>query len=232
MTQAFHHALDEICSDLVGMAGTVVESIPRATEVLLTGDLAGADAIINADKALNDRALDLEERCYDLLALNQPMASDLRRLMTVIKMVGEIERSGDLVVNICKAARRLYHVQLDPKLRGRIARMGEHAAHLFQLAIEAFADDDAAKAAALNDIDDLLDGQHRDYIRTIFECHSTEGLELQVAVQLALVGRFYERIGDHAVNIGERVHFMVTGDLSVPHDDRAPAGVPAGDGSP
>jgi phosphate transport system protein len=209
----FHAQLDEIRDEIVRTAGLVIEAIPRGTEILLTGDLEGADALILADAELNSRTLALEDRCYNLLALQQPMASDLRSIVTAIRMTSEIERSGDLVVNICKGSRRIYGHVLDPKLRGLISRMSEQAHSLYRYAIDAYVEADAALAAALNDIDDVLDAVHAEYIQAIFESHAAGRVDLQVGVQLALIGRFYERIGDHAVNIGERVGYMVTGTI-------------------
>src|SRR6476659_2848285 len=135
----------------------VIEVLPRGTEALLTGDLNAADEIIRGDDVIDLRSVDLEDRCFRLLALQQPMASDLRAIITAIKAVGEIERSGDLVVNICKAARRMYGTELDPKRRGLIGRMSDEAQLLFRRAIDAYGDLDAALAAALDDMDDILD---------------------------------------------------------------------------
>ena len=126
-------------------------------------------------------------------------------------MVAEVERSADLLCNICKAARRIYGHELDPKLRGIISRMGEQAQQLYDAAIESFVENDAAKAAAIDDMDNYLDGLQKQFIQAIFESHAAGRIDLQVAVQLAVVARFYERIGDHAVNIGEQVRFVVTG---------------------
>ena len=126
-------------------------------------------------------------------------------------LTGELERSGDLMVNVAKAARRIYGATLDPRLRGLIERMSEEAARLMKFAIDAYVERNASLGAALDDIDDTLDQLHRDYIEAIFESHATHDLGLQAAVQLALIGRYYERIGDHAVNIGQRVQYMVTG---------------------
>ena len=208
--RAFHQEVDEIRHDIVRLAAMVTECIPRGTEVLLAMDLQGAQAIIEGDDELDTLALDIEEHCYQVLALQQPMASDLRAIVTALRLTSEIERSGDLMVNICKGARRIYGAEFDPKVRGLIERMSEEATRLFRLAIDAYAEGNAALAAALDDMDDRLDELHRDYIQTILEVHA-DVRDVQVAVQLALVGRYYERIGDHAVNIGERVQYMVTG---------------------
>ena len=207
----FHHELDIVRDDLVRMAGLVEEALARATRAFLDGDLAVAEQIMQGDDAIDALALSVEEHCYQLLALQQPMASDLRALMTAIRMCAEIERSGDLVANIMKAARRIYGAEIDPKMRGLLERMGGQVHRLFRLSIDAYVDKDVGLASALDDIDDEIDDLHVDFIQSIFETRESGELPLQVAVQLALVGRFYERIGDHAVNIGERVRYMCTG---------------------
>lgn len=220
LRKEFHQQLEEIREGITSVAASVTETIPRATQVLLDGDLEGAEYLISADDEIDKRSLELEEQCYDLLALQAPMAGDLRQIVTAVKMIGEIERSADLAVNICKASRRIYGVQLDPKLRSMIAQMGEQAAQLFSLSIEAYTDSDVPLASALDDIDDILDRLQVEFIAQIFECHAADQIELQVAVQLALIARFYERIGDHGVNIGERVRYMVTGWLPSHDPDR------------
>jgi phosphate transport system protein len=207
----FHQELDEIRDGIVRLAAMVTELIPRGTEVLLTADMQGAQKLIDDDDELDALSLELEERCYQVLALQQPMAGDLRAIVTAIRLISEIERSGDLMVNIAKGARRIYGVAFEPKLRGLIEQMSEEATRLFKLAIDAYAEGNAGLAAALDDIDDRLDELHVHYIEAIFDCHHRGGVDLEAGVQLALIGRYYERIGDHAVNIGGRVRYMVTG---------------------
>ena len=211
LRREFHHELDDVRSELVHLAAFVSGSISQATDVLLAGDLDLANTVIEGDDEIDARSIDLEDRCVRMLALQSPVAGDLRQIVAALKMVGEIERSADLVCNICKAARRMYGHQLDTTLRGIITRMGEQAQSLFIAAIESYVENDAAKAAAIDDMDSYLDALHKQFIQAIFESHAAGNIDLQVAVQLALVGRFYERIGDHAVNIGERVQFVVTG---------------------
>ncbi len=179
----------------------MTESIPRATEILLTQDLEGAELMVLADDEIDAKSLEFDEACYELLALQSPVAGDLRRCVAAMRIIAEIERSADLTVNICKAARRIYGHQLDPRLRGIIHKMGTQAHTLFKEATEAYLTDDAARAAALEDMDSYLDDLQREFVQAIFTSHTTEKIELQVAVQLAVVARFYERIGDHAVNI-------------------------------
>ncbi|MDZ7679544.1 MAG: phosphate signaling complex protein PhoU [Acidimicrobiales bacterium] len=207
----FHEELDELAQAVIRAAAMATEAIPRATSVLLGNDLEGAQSLIEHDDDLDEASLENEEQAIRLMALQQPMAGDLRRIVTALKLNGEIERSGDLAVNITKASRRIYGVEFTPKLRGLIEAMSVEAARLLRLAIDAYADGDAGLAAALDDMDDRLDGLNKEFVQAIFEAHTDEAIDLQAAVQLALVGRYYERIGDHAVNIGNQTQFMVTG---------------------
>ena len=207
----FHTELDRIRTEIARLAAGVTEDILRATDILLTQDLSGAEEMIIADDAIDVACLTLEQRCYRVLALQAPVASDLRQVVAAMRIIAEIERSADLAVNICKAARRTYGHQLDPRLRGIIQKMGDQAHQLFKEATEAYLTSDATRAAALSDMDGYLDDLQRQFVQTIFETHGADKIDLPVAVQLAVVARFYERIGDHAVNIGERVRYVVTG---------------------
>jgi len=211
LRKGFHGEINEVRQSLATLAASVIEAIPRATNVLLASDLEGAEYLILTDDEIDARSLDLEDRCYRLLALQAPVAGELRQLIAILKMIGEIERSADLTVNIAKAARRIYGHNLDPKLRGIISKMGDQAQQLFAAALEAFETEDVAKASALDDMDSYLDGLQRQFVQAIFECNLAGTIDLQVAIQLAVVARFYERIGDHAVNIGERILYAVSG---------------------
>lgn len=211
LRKQFHEEIDDLRQMIVRAAAMVTEGVPRTTEVLLSNDLNGAQALIEADDELDYLSLEIEEHAVRLMALQQPMASDLRSIVAALKLNGEIERSGDLVVNIAKASRRIYGVEFNPRCRGIIQAMSDQAALLYRLAIDAYIDGDASLAAALDDMDDRLDGLNKEFIQAIFEAHGQGGLDLQAAVQLALVSRYYERIGDHAVNMGEMVQFVVGG---------------------
>jgi len=211
LRSTFHKEIEEIRQEVLSLGRSVIEAIPRATAVLLNSDLEGADYLLQADDEIDARAIDIEEKCFQELALQSPVAGDLRLLVSMIKIAGELERSADLAVNICKAARRIFGHEIDPTLRDLIAKMSEQAQQLFVSTMEAFSDHDGAKAAAIDDMDSFLDGLHRRFIAEIFEIHASKEIELQVAVQLAMVARFYERIGDHAVNVSERTRFIVTG---------------------
>ena len=207
----FREALDRVRGEVLRLGALAAETVARGTDALLSRDLEAAQMLIDADDEIDDLSVRIEQDCYRLLALQNPVAGDLRFIVCSIRMSSELERSADLMVNVCKAARRLYDIDLDPPLRGLIEAMGREAHTLTHKAMDAYADADAALGAALDDMDNRLDDLQVDYVEAIFETHQAESVELRAAVQLAMVGRYYERIGDHAVNMGERVRYMVTG---------------------
>jgi phosphate transport system protein len=220
--RTFHQELQHIHGDLVRLAAMVCDVIPRGTEALLASDLDVARALIEEDVTLDRIALDVEDRCYHQLALQQPMASDLRALVTAIRLTAELERSGDLVVNIAKGTLNMVGHTIDPRTRGFVQAMSDEATRLFGDALAAYAENDEAKGAALRTMDDTLDEIHRAFIAQVLESCRGGDLAIETAVQLALIGRYYERIGDHAVNIGEKVCYLVTGLLPEREAGRAP----------
>jgi phosphate transport system protein len=149
------------------------------------------------------------------------MAVDLRTVVSILRVIHELELSAHLMVNTTRASRRLYPQDLEPKVRGIIDRMREQATLQLQVAMDAFADADATRAAALGDMNGVMDDLEKDLFRAILTTSKTDEAALQHAVQMALVGRFFERTADHAVTIGERVAFMVTGRM--PTSDYASA---------
>lgn len=215
----FHNDLDSVAGEVARLGSSVVELIPRVTDVLLNQDLEGAEYVLQGDVEIDDRATAIEERALTMLALQAPVAGDLRQLAAVLKLAPEIERSADLCCNLAKAARRIYGHDLDPKLRGLTQRMSDQVHQQYKEVIEAYLARDRARAAALRDMDDFLDGLHRQFIGQIFESHAAGSIDLQVAIQMAMVARFYERIGDHAVNISQRIIYIVTG--AMPEHDTA-----------
>jgi len=230
----FHHQLEEIQRGIARLSAGVTELVPRATEILLSMDLEGAEYVILGDDEYDAKAVDLEERCFRVIALQAPVASDLRAVVSAIKIIADVERSADLCVNICKAARRIYGHDLDPHLRGVIQKIGDQAQVLFKEATEAYLNLDGVRAAALHDMDAYLDDLHRQFIQVIFESHAAGNIDLQVAVQLAVVARFYERIGDHAVNVGDRTRYIVSGWLPerpYAESDNEPPAVVSADGT-
>jgi phosphate transport system protein len=217
---SYHGQLDELRVDVVRLGLMATDAIAAGTDAFLEGDLAAADRVIHADAAIDELTHSLEDRCYTTLARQQPMASDLRIVVAVLRTIHEIERTGDLMVNVAKTTRRLYPVELPDPIRRIVERMGHQAGVQHRLALEAFAESDSARALALEDMDDVMDDLQRELFRTIFALGRADEAGLQQMVQVALVGRYYERMADHAVNVGERVNYMVTGE--VPGGDPAP----------
>jgi phosphate transport system protein len=213
--KSFQDALDELRIDVIRLAALTTEAIGAGTQAFLDADLTAAEQVIENDDDIDDLTHSIEDSCYQLLARQQPMATDLRTVVSVLRIVHELERSADLMVNVAKTTRRIYPHSLDPKLRGIIQRMGEQAGTQTRVALDAFADSDPSAALALADMDDTMDDLTKSLFRHIL-AGSGPGADdegnVLLAVQLALVGRHYERIADHAVTIGQRVGFMVTGE--------------------
>jgi len=216
----FHNELEDLRNEVARLGAYVVELIPRVTDILLQQDLEGAEYVLRNDAEIDVRATAVEEKAITLLALQAPVARDLRQIASVLKLAPEIERSADLCCNICKAARRIYGHDLDPKLRGLIQKMSDQAQQEYKESVEAYVAVDGVRSAALPDMDGLLDDMHRQFISQILESHAGGTIDLQVAVQLAVVARFYERLGDHAVNIANRIRYIATGVL--PEHEAAP----------
>jgi phosphate transport system protein len=208
----FGEELQELRVDVIRLAALVTEAIAAGTQALLDADLGAAERVVEQDAAIDELAYAIEDHCFVLLARQQPMAGDLRMVLATLRIGHELERSGDLMKSVVKATRQLYPHSIDPKLRGIISRMGEQAANETRLAIDAFADNDPSRAAALFDMDDVMDDLTKSLFRYIMnrEGPVDEG-QLLESIQLALVGRHYERIADHAVNVADRVVFIATG---------------------
>ena len=211
--RTYHEQLDELRHEVVHLGALATEAIGAGTEVLLDSDLAGADRVISQDAVLDSLTHSIEERSYILLARQQPVATDLRMIIAVLRTIHEFERVGDLMLNVAKTTRRLYPRPLPPLVRGIIDRMGQQAATQMRTAVESFAESDAAMGVALVDMDDVMDELQLELFRAIFSIAGSDDANVHWAVQVALVGRYYERIADHAVNVGQRVAYMVTGEL-------------------
>lgn len=209
--KAFQDALEELRADVIRLGALTTEAIAGATQALLDADLVAAERVIEHDDLVDGLYHLVEDKCFLLLARQQPLATDLRAVVTVLRVGHELERSADLMVNIAKTTRRLYPHELDPRARGIIDRMGAQAANQTRLAIDAFADGDGSRAAALADMDDVMDDLSKSLFRHVLSWDSSDEGAIEQAVQLALVARHYERVADHAVTIAERVQFMVTG---------------------
>lgn len=191
----------------------VQRSIPEATEAWLRRD-GRAGAVVDARTAgWSARARDVELTAYELIATQQPMALDLRQLTALVRLAEAVSRSGDLVAHIARSA--CFERDPDdfsPPLRALVVEMATVAARLFGGALDAYAAEDAAAGLWVEEADHELDLLSAELFATLLE----RGVATSPAIDLALLGRFYERIGDHAVEIARRVNFVSAGDLSHP----------------
>lgn len=219
--RTYDEQLHEIKADVVKMAARVGEQISRATQSILDGNLEMVDEVYGVHHHIQEDVFAVEQSCYQLFALQQPMAVDLRTLLAVMRILHEIELTDGLMKNVARATRRLYPRELPPRVRGIIERMGSQAGAQHRLAIDAFADNDAAAAAALPDMDDVMDDLQRDLFRAIFAEGAPDESSLQKAVQISFVGRDYERAADHAVTIGRWARFIANGLLPGDPTDRS-----------
>ena len=219
--RSFDEQQQEIRAEVVKLAAKACEQIGAATHALLDADLPLVEQIYGTHREIKGLVVHVEQQVYQLFALQQPMASDLRSLLAILRILHEIELTAGLMRNVARATRRLYPRELPPRIRGIIERMGAQASVQTRLAIDAFTDEDATIATALPDMDDVMDDLQKELFRAIFNGFSGAADEaaLQMAVQLAFVGRDFERAADHAVMIARWVSFMVTGEL--PGDSEA-----------
>ena len=211
MRDTYHDELDAISTSLVEMTNLVGSAMSRATTALLDADLQLAESVIANDEAVDSLYRDTEARAFDLLARQQPVASDLRVLVTSLRMVADLERMGDNAVHVAKIARRRYPASaVPPALRGTVLQMGNTAQEIVAKAGSVIAGRDIKLAAELEKDDDVMDELHRQLFTAILDDRWDQGVE--AAIDITLVGRHYERFADHAVSVARRVVYLVTGE--------------------
>jgi phosphate transport system protein len=211
MRDVYHEDLDSVGRTLVGMAGLVGAALERATCALLEADLEIAESVISADAAVDALQEDLEARTLDLIARQQPVAGDLRTLVTSLRMSADLERMGDLARHIAKIARRRYPQSAIPQdLRESVSQMGSLGVGLAAKVAQIIGGRDVETARSLEGEDDAVDRLHRALFTALLAPESPYTVE--VAIDVTLVGRYYERFADHAVSVADRLVFLVTGD--------------------
>ena len=211
MRDAYHKELEALDQEIVRMGALVEQSTRRATTALLDRDRVLAQQVKDGDDEIDGMFVDIERRALSLVAQQAPVAGDLRLIVAILRVVNDLERAGDLAYNIAKMA------QLEdfcsPGLKGvraLVADLGEAAATLMGTAIDAWATKDVDLATDIGLRDDRLDDLDAELMAKLVELKGQESLG--PALRLALVGRYLERIGDHAVNLGERVRYFITGE--------------------
>jgi phosphate transport system protein len=214
MRQAFHEQLDSVFSDLADVCRLVETAVGDATQALLQGDSEVAERVISGDAAIDVARERIEETCFSLLSLQQPVAGDLRVVVSALRMVSELERMGDLSVHVAKIARlRVPEVAVPEGVRQTMTRMGEVAEDMVGRVSRIITDKDVEAAIELGRDDEVMDQLRRRSFTELLSDDWTHGVE--AAVDIALLGRYYERIADHAVSVANRVVFVVTGEVPV-----------------
>ncbi len=210
MREAFHDQLDGIFDDLSDICGQVETAVRDATRALMEGDVHTAEQVISADQAIDLARERVEDNAFALLSLQQPVAGDLRIVVSALRMVSELERMGDLSVHVAKIARlRVPQVAVPAEVRPTMEQMAATAEDMVRRVRAIITERDVDAAIELGRDDEVMDQLRR---RSFTELLSVDwGHGVEAAVDVALLGRYYERIADHAVSVANRVVFVVTG---------------------
>ena len=212
MREAFHEQLESVFDDLAGICRSVEDAVRLATEALLTGDADIAEQVISADADIDKAREKVEDTAFSILSLQQPVAGDLRVVVSALRMVSELERMGDLSVHVAKIARlRVPNVAVPDEVRPTLSRMGSVAEDMVSRVSRIILGRDVEAAIELGRADEIMDQLRRRSFTELLSDDWTHGVE--AAVDLALLGRYYERIADHAVSVANRVVYVVTGDF-------------------
>ncbi|WP_433523329.1 phosphate signaling complex protein PhoU [Nocardia pseudovaccinii] len=201
--------LAHLLGEMAGLAGSAME---RATQSLLQADLTLAESVISEGDRIAELITDAEEKSFALLALQAPVAGDLRQVVSAIQIVQDVNRMGALALHVAKVTRRRHPNHALPEaVNGYFAEMGRIAVNMGEGAKEVLESRDPERAAQLNEDDEAMDDLHRHLFTLLMDRDWKYGVA--AAVDVTLLGRYYERFADHAVEIGRRVIFLVTGEL-------------------
>jgi phosphate transport system protein len=210
MREAYQVELGQLAEELANMCAMSATAMELATKSLLDADLGLAEQVIGDDAKIDDARSACEEHAYALLALQAPVATDLRTVLAAIHAAESLERMGDLALHVAKAARRRHPKPVLPEqVKPYFAEMGRVAVELAHEAERVILEQDVAKARSLEEADDEMDDLHRHLFSVIMDTDWPHGVAS--AVDVTLLGRFYERFADHAVSVAKRVVFVVTG---------------------
>ncbi len=212
MREAFYEQLEDVTSQLIGMTRKAGDQIRAATTALLDADIQLADQTVAADADLNRDQLEVDARILELVATQAPVAGDLRTMLAAQGSSSDLERMGDLAVHVAKVARMRYpDIAVPEEFRTTFKDMGRTAEAMAAKAGSVLRLRDLDAAVELATDDDEMDRLHRSLFVVMFDEGWSRGVE--VAVDVALLGRYYERFADHAVNIAANVRYMITGEV-------------------
>ncbi|QNK81346.1 phosphate signaling complex protein PhoU [Nakamurella sp. PAMC28650] len=211
MRQAYQIRLNDLGDHGARMCQVASDALRDATKSLLTADLALAEKVIATDVQLDEMRSSAETVAFEILALQAPVASDLRAVISALWIVADLQRMGALAIHVAKAARRRHPAQVIPvEVRPIFERMGRVGVHLADQAGKVLLERNVELARVMESEDDLMDDLHQEMFAALLSPNWSHGVE--PAVDLSLLGRFYERFADHAVAVARRVVFLVTGE--------------------
>jgi len=210
MRDIYHDELDDIGKRVIEMAKLVAVAMDDATQALLDANLGLAEQVMTGDRRIDALRVELEDRCFQLIAQQQPVATDLRVLISTIHLAGDLERMGDLAHHVAKIARLRYPETAVPdQSRDAISQMGAVALSLVHKVADVVDGRDVALAQAIEAEDDSMDALRRKLFTLVLSPNWASGTE--AAIDVTLLGRYYERYADHAVSVARRTAFIVTG---------------------
>ena len=189
---------------VIQLFALVAEDLAAATDAVLSGDTDQLKVLIEREETIDGLYAEVEELVNQHMALQAPVAADLRYLLSVMRIVPELERSHDLVIHIARRSNHFLLDDLSPRTRGLVQKMGDLGVRMWRVAADAWYERDGARALSLDESDDEMDELHA----TLMAELATGRMTLPVTMEMTLVGRFYERLGDHAVNIARRVTYL------------------------
>ena len=208
----YREGLSEVEDTILAMGSRVIEMLAEAMEALAIHDKERAEAVIRADDLLDEQYEQVHEKILTLLALQAPVATELRLLSAFLHSNIHLERMGDLCVNIAKIVTLVNPEAGDPELMAQVQDMAQHARRVINRSLDALARRDMELVASLPALDDPIDRLNRGLFKRLVKLAIVEESKLDWAMRMVLVSRYLERMGDHAVDIGEQVHFVVTGE--------------------
>ena len=213
MRDSFHEDLEAITALQLKMAILVKDAIEKATTSLLTSDLALAEKVIEEDARIDQIHHDLDERVIDLMARQQPVASDLRALVSAIRISADLERMGDLAHHLAKLARMRYPNSAVPaEFTDLIASMGAEASRITEKTNVVIEFRDTTRALEVEKDDDAMDQLQRKLIASLVDPNGKHNVE--TSIDMAFASRYYERFSDHAVSIAKRIYYIATGEFA------------------
>jgi phosphate transport system protein len=214
MREVFHEQLESVFVDLAGICRNVESAVSLATQALLEGDASVAEQVISGDDEIDRARERVEEKAFSLLSLQQPVAGDLRVVVSALRMVTELERMGDLSVHVAKIARlRVPDVAVPDEIRPTMEKMASVAEDMVRRVADIITTRDVEAAIALGRDDEVMDQLRRRSFTELLSDDWSHGVE--AAVDVALLGRYFERIADHAVSVANRIVYVVTGDFPI-----------------